>query len=80
MRSLWSSVGRYRSLPAVLASRVFVLPAAPLSPAPHSDRTSHLPNLVAGGCRRQRLPRTGGSRPCGPLTGARHRKILHKLS
>ena len=28
MRSLWSSVGRYRSLPAVLASRVFVLPAA----------------------------------------------------
>jgi hypothetical protein len=33
--------------PAVLASPVFVLAAAPLSPIrPHSDRTSRLPSLA----------------------------------
>ena len=45
--------------PAVLASRVFVLPAAPSNSAPHSDRTSPLPSLAAHGSRlrRSRSPR-----------------------
>ncbi|ESS04882.1 MAG: hypothetical protein A07HR67_00231 [uncultured archaeon A07HR67] len=49
MRSLWSS-SLTPFAPAVLASRAVALAAAPLNPnpAPHGNRTSHLPSLVAG--------------------------------
>jgi hypothetical protein len=54
-----------------------------LSPAPHSDRTSRLPSLVAGGLRfapaasdsLARAPRARGA-----LGGTRHRLVIYKQS
>src|SRR6056297_2085822 len=78
---LRSSLGRYRTLAAVLAAPCFVLAAAPLSPAPHgtatAPRSSPASSVALCAASGDRLPRTRSSWPINrPLGVARHREQL----
>ncbi len=79
MGSLRSSVGRYHSLLAVLASPVFALAAAPLSPTrPHRNRslTPPQPRQSSSALLRTTDSLARASRARWALEGARHRTDL----